>query len=76
MLQKVVDSQGGSNSPSSTRSAAEALITPPRPGSSGSTTSISLDDSLTGAAVAKERKGEVLFWGKNFNDYSSPHIAG
>ena len=66
MLQKVVDSQGGSNSPSSIRSAAEALITPPRPGPSGSSTTTSLDDSLTGAAVAKKRKGKVLFWEEKF----------
>ena len=75
-LKKVVESQGESNSPSCTRSAAEALITLSRPGSSGSSTSISLDDSLTGAAVAKKNKGKVSFGGKNFKDNSSPHIAG
>ena len=60
-LQKVVDSHGGTNSPSCSRSAAEALITPPRP---ESTTSTSLDDSLTGAAVSRKRKGKVIYGGR------------
>ena len=71
-LQKVVDS---SNSPSCSRSAAEALITPPRPGSSGSTSSNSLDDSLTGAAVAKKRKGKDDDWSKEKQEKSNKILA-
>ena len=71
-LQKVVDS---SNSPSCSRSAAEALITPPRPGSSGSTSSSSLDDSLTGAAVAKKRKGKDDDWSKEKQEKSNKILA-
>ena len=73
-LQKVIDSQGGSNSPSCSISAAEALITPTRPGPSGSTTSTSLGDSLTGAAVSRKRNGKVFLGGEIVE--ITPHIAG
>ena len=52
-----------------------ALDLQPRPGSSGSTSSSSLDDSLTGAAVAKKRKGKDDDWSKEKQEKSNKILA-